>query len=132
MGLRDFYKKTDAALQEAEAAATCKSCKEPYCCRMRVYAPIAAGELIAETLKDTPLLRDRLRDHIDDWDTGKLPCVFLEQGRCSIYPVRPLVCRAHFVTSPPKLCGEGLGGGGEGGRGVRWRSGKGWSTADES
>ena len=26
-------------------------------------------------------------------------------GACSAYPMRPLVCRAHYVTSAPHLCG---------------------------
>lgn len=28
------------------------------------------------------------------------PCVFLEGGRCSIYAVRPLVCRTHLAFTP--------------------------------
>ena len=33
-------------------------------------------------------------------------CPFLEDGSCSIYPHRPLVCREYLVTSPPAWCGE--------------------------
>jgi hypothetical protein len=39
-----------------------------------------------------------------------VPCPFLEDESCSIYPDRPLVCREYVVTSPPALCatlGEG-------------------------
>jgi Fe-S-cluster containining protein len=33
------------------------------------------------------------------------PCVFLDQGRCSIYEHRPLVCRAVVnMDTTPKLC----------------------------
>lgn len=31
-------------------------------------------------------------------------CPFLEQGTCSIYPVRPFVCASLIVTSPPENC----------------------------
>ena len=31
-------------------------------------------------------------------------CVALVDGACSIYPVRPLMCRMHFVTSPADAC----------------------------
>lgn len=32
-------------------------------------------------------------------------CIFLgPDQRCSIYPVRPMVCRRHFVTSDPAIC----------------------------
>lgn len=31
-------------------------------------------------------------------------CVFLKDTLCSIYPVRPVSCRKHFVTTDPALC----------------------------
>ncbi|MFO7688690.1 MAG: YkgJ family cysteine cluster protein [Desulfobacterales bacterium] len=31
-------------------------------------------------------------------------CPLLVDGRCSAYPARPMVCRAHFVSSDPLLC----------------------------
>lgn len=37
----------------------------------------------------------------------QLPCVFLKDGRCEIYPVRPAVCRYHMVVSPPENCALG-------------------------
>jgi Fe-S-cluster containining protein len=35
-----------------------------------------------------------------------LPCPFLdpETELCTVYPVRPFVCREHLVVSPPELC----------------------------
>lgn len=33
-----------------------------------------------------------------------LPCPFLEEERCSIYPQRPLACREYLVTSPAENC----------------------------
>ncbi len=33
-----------------------------------------------------------------------IPCPFLEEQMCSIYPFRPTVCRQHLVTSPPQNC----------------------------
>jgi Fe-S-cluster containining protein len=35
---------------------------------------------------------------------ARAPCPFLEEDRCSIYERRPMVCREHFVTSPPEEC----------------------------
>jgi Fe-S-cluster containining protein len=37
----------------------------------------------------------------------QLPCVFLKDDRCEIYPVRPTVCRYHMVASPPENCALG-------------------------
>jgi Fe-S-cluster containining protein len=39
---------------------------------------------------------------------AQLPCPFLKEERCSIYPVRPFVCREHFALSPPELCARDL------------------------
>jgi Fe-S-cluster containining protein len=33
-----------------------------------------------------------------------IPCPFLDDGSCSIYPVRPFVCAAYVVVSPPENC----------------------------
>jgi uncharacterized protein len=40
----------------------------------------------------------RLGAHGQD-DFGTRPCVFLDQGRCSIYEVRPMVCRGYNSLS---------------------------------
>ena len=34
----------------------------------------------------------------------RLPCIFLEDGACSIYEHRPAACREYLVTSPAELC----------------------------
>jgi Fe-S-cluster containining protein len=39
----------------------------------------------------------------DYWAAG-IPCPFLDDGRCSIYEVRPFNCREHYVLSEPLLC----------------------------
>jgi Fe-S-cluster containining protein len=33
-----------------------------------------------------------------------IECPFLEEGSCSIHPVRPLACREYLVTSPAENC----------------------------
>jgi len=35
-----------------------------------------------------------------------IPCPFLEEGCCSVYPERPLACREHLVTSPASNCSQ--------------------------
>jgi Fe-S-cluster containining protein len=34
----------------------------------------------------------------------QVPCPFLEDESCSIYPVRPSMCREYLVASPPEHC----------------------------
>jgi Fe-S-cluster containining protein len=36
----------------------------------------------------------------------RIPCPFLENESCSIYPIRPLVCREYLVSSPPEHCAD--------------------------
>ena len=34
-----------------------------------------------------------------------MPCTFLKNSVCTIYPVRPLACRTHFnLSDDPSLC----------------------------
>ena len=40
----------------------------------------------------------------DDYFRMGLPCPFLEEGNCSIYADRPLICREYLVTSPAANC----------------------------
>lgn len=41
------------------------------------------------------------------WWRARQRCAFLaDDGRCSIYPVRPMTCRVHFVASDPHYCGR--------------------------
>jgi Fe-S-cluster containining protein len=37
----------------------------------------------------------------------QMPCVFLKDHHCQIYPVRPAVCRYHLAITPPENCAHG-------------------------
>jgi Fe-S-cluster containining protein len=39
-----------------------------------------------------------------DYLAQYVDCPFLEDETCGIYPIRPLICREHMVTSPPTFC----------------------------
>jgi Fe-S-cluster containining protein len=39
-----------------------------------------------------------------DYFHAGVPCPFLEDESCSIYPIRPLICREYLVTSPAEFC----------------------------
>lgn len=49
-------------------------------------------------------------EHIQEFEKqcakDKYPCPFLIDNACSIYPVRPIVCRTHAVTTPIQTCEE--------------------------
>ncbi|MHB8174715.1 MAG: YkgJ family cysteine cluster protein [Nitrospirota bacterium] len=39
-----------------------------------------------------------------DWEAGRsLDCAFLEEGKCIVYPVRPLICRGMGAVDSEKL-----------------------------
>jgi len=43
----------------------------------------------------------------DNWTEQRVyasRCMFLKDGECSIYPVRPMACRKYFVATDPSLC----------------------------
>ncbi len=39
-----------------------------------------------------------------DYMAQKIPCPFLIDESCGIYPIRPLICREYLVTSPAEFC----------------------------
>jgi Fe-S-cluster containining protein len=39
---------------------------------------------------------------------AQIPCPFLEDERCTIYPARPFACREHYALTPAELCAQDL------------------------
>jgi Fe-S-cluster containining protein len=75
-----------------------------FCCYLPVDVLVPEAFRIAAHLKRTrspgelAVLVYRLGAH-GQHDFGTRPCVFLAQGRCSIYEVRPMVCRGYNSLS---------------------------------
>jgi Fe-S-cluster containining protein len=72
-----------------------------------------------EQLEATPALRARLdaftaaHGYVSGEEGGalelaywqaQLPCPFLDNDRCAIFPARPFACREHYVISDPARC----------------------------
>jgi Fe-S-cluster containining protein len=65
----------------------------------------------ARLRSEEPRVREAWREASRRYFRVGVPCPFLEDESCSIYPERPLACREYHVTSPPALCatlGPGL------------------------
>jgi hypothetical protein len=99
-----------------------------HCCRFHILTNIAEAHTLAQYVKrefstaQTNDLRMRTQQwhewdnsrpgrypsaNIDDWtDLSNYDhcCPLLVNGACSAYPVRPVVCRTHFVSSHPLSC----------------------------
>ena len=99
-----------------------------HCCRYRIVTNIAEVRTLAQHVKRefSPEQRQALRRRTQQWHEwddslrGRRPsadmagqtdlsryepyCPLLVSGACSAYGVRPMVCRTHFVSSPPLAC----------------------------
>jgi Fe-S-cluster containining protein len=106
-------------IQRVVDAAGPISCKAgcSACCHQKVDLGAFEAQLIEKFLQDKPMALDqeRLRKQTEalKGEAGtyeRLPfedrrCVFLSaEQTCSIYSVRPLMCRRHFVQSDPAIC----------------------------
>jgi len=111
---------TDWAVRRPSEPISCLTCTLHGCCKQQVMVGFYEGVLIADHLaktgRDTPKLRKTLRASAraqdglshSEWFEDNRSCVFIADGRCSIYDVRPAVCRGHFVITPPDDCdGDG-------------------------
>lgn len=84
-----------------------------YCCSLRVAATPPEIFLIARHLRQMPddeqnKLLERLRLHAEaarDVATENyfIPCVMLAEGQCTIYPIRPVMCRK-YLSSDVEEC----------------------------
>jgi Fe-S-cluster containining protein len=102
----------------AEEQVECKAgCS--YCCYNQIKLTPAEALLIFSwidtefTDQDQALLRERIKNNRLLTEGKSLenrvqvkessPCIFLKQGKCSIYPVRPLICRS-WTSYSHKAC----------------------------
>lgn len=66
----------------------------------------ALGESLVERLRDTSQFKEmaQRREIGEEYFRRGVPCPFLEEERCTIYPHRPMSCREYLVTSPAENC----------------------------
>lgn len=105
----------------------CDNCSDAWCCCVLLLAHPLEGLLIArelvrkekfnlirsaneqgnrqmEVLKSVGYRPDKvevreLKPALCDWYNRQEPCVFLEDKKCSIYPIRPLSCALLYVAA---------------------------------
>jgi len=108
--VKEFYEVFDDAVVQGKTLVSCsKGCH--FCCRQNVHVYKAEAAVIAEYCREHGIeipkiyLKEQMRygwKELAKTEVGW--CVFLKDGECSIYPVRPIACRNYFVISNPKLC----------------------------
>ncbi|MBJ91347.1 MAG: hypothetical protein CL577_01900 [Alteromonadaceae bacterium] len=111
--VRQFYKRLDSQIQKSTVSkninfACDKGCN--HCCQIRVevfgYEVSAINEFIRKTFSNDEISHLmsklavvsakakglRLESHF-------IPCAFLKDGECSIYEMRPAMCRKYYSVS---------------------------------
>jgi len=108
--VKAFYEAFDEVQAEQVKDVSCK--KGCYlCCRQNVSIFPDEATVIADYCSEQgiPIPKGYLKEQLKyDWkEVAKTEagwCVFLTNGLCGIYPVRPLTCRKYHVVSAPELC----------------------------
>ncbi len=59
--------------------------------------------------RTSPLNLDEISAVRDVFRKKRIPCPFLLNSQCSIYKVRPVVCRSHIVLDNPQECFDNPG-----------------------
>lgn len=110
--IANLHRAVDKVAQQALERGAKLACEAGCACCCSVRVEVSAPEVfrIAHVLRGRPeseigVLLERLRDHaaaIRNAPEGRprVDCAFLENHRCSIYEVRPAVCRkAHSLSA---------------------------------
>ncbi|MEJ2744260.1 MAG: hypothetical protein P8123_01010 [bacterium] len=101
-----------------------------HCCRNHIVTNVAEAHALAQYIKrefsiariSSLRMRTKRRHEWNDCRPGIHPptdirgqsdfsnydhcCPLLVNGACSAYPVRPVVCRTHYIRSHPRFCRE--------------------------
>ena len=112
--LTDDFFATDPTGPDVQKRIACaKGCS--HCCHANVEVTIVEAIAVAQRVATDPTLAKSVHatapkvDGIPPWTRYdfRIPCPLLRDGSCSIYDVRPRVCRAH-VSYDVTLCEEVL------------------------
>lgn len=108
---RLYYQLLDKVIDEIDtSSATCtKGCS--FCCHINTNITDMEAMTIADycAKNNIPIGRTYLMEQLRtppkaQYFSKASACVFLRDGLCSVYEVRPAECRKYFVTSDPQLC----------------------------
>lgn len=111
--LKRFYAEQEEFIEMLRRHSTCSpNCC--YCCYTMTRFSVAEAVLMigAYTIDESDLYihLDRLKQvkgDLEKWLELRIPCLFLRDGVCQCYEVRPWICRSYFVTSPVAACAAG-------------------------
>lgn len=117
-------------LRSGDAIIPTCTCGCSHCCRNHIVTNVVEAHALAQYIKrefsigQIRSLRIRTKQwhEWNDYRPGSYPsanirehtdyssydhcCPLLVNGTCSAYPVRPVVCRIHYICSHPRFCRE--------------------------
>ncbi len=81
------------------------------CCQAGLTISNIEAVRISEWLRDRPEVADKIRDRSEMLNDPEFCNLLNRDGRCSIYEVRPVICRSHglpvsFEEAPEELGGD--------------------------
>lgn len=99
----DLLLKTDNEYEHSSCERGCH-----FCC----FQPISLSQAEAQTLKpfftsnqfESQLAQKNYYNEGATIEYQDKACLFLEEGECSVYEHRPLICRLTYVESSPEKC----------------------------
>lgn len=92
----------------AEAVKGYVPCKDgcSHCCKMGTNVTVDEAKLIAAHTGLQMFMPETMDNDDNAMKYNAVPCTFLVNDRCSIYPVRPYACRIHYVVDRDSLLCE--------------------------
>jgi len=97
---------------------TCKICTQPICCEQmfevspwetylltRAY-PELITKLIPELTEQAEAEKPFHTSMEGYFKIHRRPCAFLQNGKCSIYELRPIICATMHIKKGEPVCGE--------------------------
>jgi len=115
-GVDELVAKILEAAEKEGIKPACKDCHTGSCCTIPVVvspldALIATAYLDYHNLLKRDFLEQCRQRHDEqakvshtEWYERRVPCLFLQDGKCSIYEARPTSCRAYYVRATPEQC----------------------------
>lgn len=127
--LKKLYEKLDVASSPAAEVASCRQgCG--HCCKLLVLTSKLEKEYIDEYLsshyseEEIAKFKEKIKKHKEllskiivyrdgsfnkdiknEYLSYRIPCAFLDENEnCSIYEVRPFICRKYLVFDSPEVC----------------------------
>jgi Fe-S-cluster containining protein len=107
--LKNFYESMNKDIEKGNLY-NLSSCKKgcSFCCNINVDVSKPEAELLKEHIKpeDIPILRKQAVNpkEFSKLDYKDRKCIFLKNGECQVYDIRPISCRRYFVSSDPEKC----------------------------